>query len=90
MNYNAGGDEFEERFVAFATRRRIGKGLYSSACGLCGCQMKVDGATLANELRGMMTVCKSCVPSTPRSYGGSPQDSHDNEYHGGRFENGEW
>ncbi len=76
--------------VAFATRRADRGGLYRSWCSGCGCSMKIDAKTLAEEFAGSRPLCHACRPGCAAPYGGSPQSRHDNVYHGGRYHSAEW
>jgi hypothetical protein len=76
--------------VAFANRRADRGGMYRSWCSGCGCSMKIDAKTLAEEFAGAGPLCHACRPGCAAPYGGSPQSRHDNVYHGGRYHSAEW
>ena len=86
----SGGDEFSRSLVMLAERRKLAGGMYQSWCQECRCSMKVDAATLRDELSGDGPYCHTCTGLRTGSYGGSPQESHDIAYHGGRYHSGEW
>ena len=77
-------------FVEFAKRRAIaGSRCFRSNCGHCGQEMRVSLETLKKEWLECKPTCE-CGGGGSGSYGGSPQDSHDIAYHGGRFHSAEW
>ena len=77
-------------FVAFAQRRAIaGSRCFRSYCGHCGQAMRVSMKTLKKEWLECKPTC-DCASGMSGSYGGSPQESHDIAYHGGRFHSAEW
>jgi hypothetical protein len=51
--------------------------------------MRVSLETLKKEWLECKPTCE-CGGGGSGSYGGSPQDSHDIAYHGGRFHSAEW
>lgn len=81
--------EFGE-FAKFAKSRLIsGSSHYRSYCGCCGQAMRVDAKTLVQEWLGIYLICGECC-GRGVGFRGSPQESVDIRYHGGRFYSGEW